>query len=59
MLVSGVYLSGDYDKETGKNLNNLGYITQRIDNFLDDKKEAIENERINYQTEQALIAIGS
>ncbi len=59
MLVSGVYLSGDYDKETGKNLNNLGYITQRIDNFLDDKKEAIENKRINYQTEQALIAIGS
>jgi cell division protein FtsW len=54
-----IYLLGDYDKETWKNKNTLGYITQRIDNFFDDNKEAIENKTINYQTEQALIAIGS
>ena len=54
-----IYTIGDYDKETGKNLNSLWYITQRIDNFLDDNKEAIENKTINYQTEQAIIAIGS
>lgn len=58
-LAVGVYLSGDYDKETWKNLNNLGYITQRIDTFLSDNKEAIQNKTINYQTEQAIIAIGS
>jgi len=54
-----VYLAGDYDKETGKNLNNLGYITQRIDNFIADNKDAIKNETINYQTKQSLIAVGS
>jgi hypothetical protein len=30
-----------------------------MDNFLADSKEAIDNKTINYQTEQALIAIGS
>ncbi len=59
VLASSVYLAGDYDKATGKNLNTLGYITQRIDNFLSDNEEAISNKTINYQTEQALIAIGS
>lgn len=54
-----VYLSGDYNPETGENLNNLWYITQRIDNFLADNKEAISNKTINYQTEQAIIAIWS
>ncbi|MCH2189002.1 putative lipid II flippase FtsW [Candidatus Gracilibacteria bacterium] len=58
-LVGSVYSLGEYDKTTGQNLNNLGYITQRIDNFLADNKEAIKNKTINYQTEQALIAIGS
>ena len=58
-LASSVYIAGDYDPQTGKNLNNLWYITQRIDNFLADNKEAIANKTINYQTEQALIAIGS
>ncbi|MDD2907334.1 MAG: putative peptidoglycan glycosyltransferase FtsW [Candidatus Gracilibacteria bacterium] len=58
-LVFSVYSMGDYDKITGKNENTLGYITQRIDNFLADNKEAIKNKTINYQTEQALIAIGS
>lgn len=59
ILAFSVYSAGDYDKETWKNQNNLWYITQRIDNFLADKKEAIANKTINYQTEQALIAIGS
>ncbi|NDK08008.1 FtsW/RodA/SpoVE family cell cycle protein [Candidatus Gracilibacteria bacterium] len=59
LLITFVYAIGDYDKETGKNLNSLGYITQRIDNFLSNEKNAIEDKTINYQTEQAIIAIGS
>ncbi|MDD3302199.1 MAG: putative peptidoglycan glycosyltransferase FtsW [Candidatus Gracilibacteria bacterium] len=59
ILIFTVYSIGDYDKTTGKNLNKLGYITQRIDNFLSDEKSSIENNTINYQTEQAIIAIGS
>ncbi len=59
MFSTLVYSAWDYDKETGKNLNKLWYITQRIDNFLADNEEAINNKTINYQTEQALIAIGS
>jgi len=59
VLASTIYSLWDYDKETGRNLNTLWYITQRIDNFLNDNKEAIANKTINYQTEQALIAIGS
>ena len=58
-LILTVYSIWDYDKSTGKNLNTLWYITQRIDNFLADNKEAIDNKTINYQTEQALIAIWS
>lgn len=58
-LAFSVYLIGDYDKETGKNLNTFGYITQRMDTFFEDNREAINNKTINYQTEQALIAIGS
>jgi cell division protein FtsW len=54
-----IYSAWDYDKITWKNLNTLWYITQRIDNFLADNKEAIKNKTINYQTEQALIAIWS
>ena len=41
-----VYSIWDYDKTTWKNLNKLGYITQRIDNFLADNKEAIKNKTI-------------
>jgi cell division protein FtsW len=59
VVAGSVYLAWDYDKETWKNLNNLWYITHRIDNFLGDNQEAITNKTINYQTEQALIAIGS
>ncbi|MGE4444409.1 MAG: FtsW/RodA/SpoVE family cell cycle protein [Candidatus Altimarinota bacterium] len=59
VLFFSVYSLGEYDKETGKNINSLGYISQRIDNFIADEKELIKNKTINYQTEQALIAIGS
>jgi len=54
-----VYKIGDYDKVTWINNNTFWYITQRLDNFLSDNKEAIQNKTINYQTEQALIAIWS
>ncbi len=59
LLITVVYSIWNYDKETWKNKNSLGYITQRIDNFLSDEKTAIENKSINYQTEQAVIAIWS
>ncbi len=59
VLAFSVYSIGDYDKETGRNLNWFGYITQRIDNFLASKQDAIENKTLHYQNEQALIAIGS
>lgn len=58
-LIVWVYSAWDYDKKTWKNLNTLWYITQRIDNFLADNEEAIKNKTINYQTEQALVAIWS
>lgn len=58
-LIFSVYSIWDYDKETLKNNNSFWYITQRIDNFLESNKEAIANKTINYQTEQALIAIWS
>lgn len=58
-LILSIYTAWDYDKVTRKNLNTLWYITQRIDNFLDDNEKAINNKTINYQTEQALIAIWS
>jgi len=54
-----IYLAWDYDPVTGKNENTLWYITQRMDNFLADNQDAINNKTINYQTEQALIAIWS
>ena len=50
---------GKYDKTIPESRNKLSYITDRIDNFLNDNQEAIKNKTINYQTEQALIAIGS
>ena len=59
VLIFWVYSAGDYNKETWKNLNTLWYITQRIDNFLANNEESIKNKTINYQTEQALIAIWS
>lgn len=59
LLVLSVYSAWEYDKTTWKNLNKLWYITQRIDNFLANNKESIKNKTINYQTEQALVAIWS
>lgn len=58
-LITTVYLSWKYDKENPETRVKTSYITDRIDNFLDDNKEAIKNKTINYQTEQALIAIWS
>jgi len=58
-LILWVYSYWDYDVKTWKNLNKLGYITKRIDNFLAEDKTAIENKTINYQTKQWLIAIWS
>jgi cell division protein FtsW len=57
LLLFSVYSFWEYDKETGKNINKLGYITQRIDNFLAKNEDAIKNKTINDQTKQALIAI--
>lgn len=37
----------------------VSYITQRVDNFLSDNKTSIQNQSINFQTKQGLIAIGS
>jgi len=58
-MAFSVYLAWDYDKKTWENLNSFWYISQRIDTFLNDNEEAIKNKTINYQTEQALIAIWS
>lgn len=58
-LAISVYAWWKYDKSNPETRNKLSYITDRIDNFLSDNKEAIKNKTINYQTEQALIAIWS
>jgi len=58
-LATSIYFMGKYDKQNPDTRNKLSYITDRIDNFLDDNQQAIKNKTINYQTEQALIAIGS
>ncbi|NUJ97880.1 FtsW/RodA/SpoVE family cell cycle protein [Candidatus Gracilibacteria bacterium] len=60
MLFAGlIYSLGKYDKSFPESRNKLSYITDRIDNFLSNSEESIKNKTINYQTEQALIAIGS
>lgn len=59
VLFLWVYQMGTYDKLQPDTRNKLSYITDRIDNFITDEKELIKNKTINYQTEQALIAIGS
>lgn len=63
VLIFSIYSIWTYDKTSIATIketkNKFSYISDRIDNFLDDNKEAIKNKTINYQTEQALIAIGS
>ncbi len=59
LFAVSIYGIGKYDKSVPDSRNKLSYITDRIDNFLANNKEAIKNRTINYQTEQALIAIGS
>jgi cell division protein FtsW (lipid II flippase) len=58
-LLVSVYWLGSYDKTNIESRNKLSYIHDRFNNFLSDEKELIKNKTINYQTEQALIAIGS
>ena len=58
-LIAIVYKFWEYDPNTWKNLNKLGYITQRIDNYLADSESAIKNSQINDQTKQWLITIWS
>lgn len=43
----------------GGGTSKVSYITQRVDNFLSDNKTSIQNQSINFQTKQGLIAIGS
>lgn len=52
-----IYGLGKHSSVT--NRNSFSYITDRVDNFLADNKNAIQNKSINFQTEQGLIAIGS
>ena len=58
-LSTSIYSAWKYDKNIEGDRNNLSYITDRIDNFLEDNKTAIKSKTINYQTEQGLIAIWS
>lgn len=59
ILILSVYNIGKRDKSDITTWNKLSYISDRIDNFITDEKELIKNKTINYQTEQAIIAIGS
>lgn len=59
ILSTSVYLWWKHDKEVRWDENKLSYITDRIDNFMTDSKSAISRKTIHYQSEQALIAIGS
>ncbi len=59
VLILWVYNAWKYDKNIPETRNKLSYITDRIDNFLEDNQTAIKSKTINYQTEQWLIAIWS
>lgn len=52
-----IYGLGRHEDATDR--NSFSYITDRVDNFLADNQDAIQNKTINFQTEQGLIAIGS
>lgn len=54
---AGVYSIGKIG--AGESRNSLSYISDRIDNFLRNNKDAIKDDTINYQTKQWLLAIGS
>ena len=58
-LIAIVYKFWEYDPNTWKNLNKLGYITQRIDNYLAYSESSIKNSQINHQTKHWLITIWS
>lgn len=54
VFATSVYVIG----KTSSN-SKVAYISQRVDNFLSDNKTSIQNQTINFQTKQGLIAIGS
>ncbi len=59
LLILSVYHLWSYDSSDQSTRSKLSYIHDRFNNFLSDEQDLIENRTINYQTEQALIAIGS
>lgn len=59
LFATMIYNIWKYDKTVPDSRNKLSYITDRVDNFLDDSEDSIKNKTINYQTEQGLIAIWS
>lgn len=59
LFATMIYNIWKYDKTIPDSRNKLSYITDRVDNFLDDSEDSIKNKTINYQTEQWLIAIWS
>jgi len=58
-----IYSSWKYNKQAGEARPKLAYITERIDNFLQDSKELFNPNKASnpktYQTKQALITIWS
>ena len=58
-LVFALSIYGLWKHSGPTDRNSFSYITDRVDNFLADNKNAIQNKTINFQTEQGLIAIGS
>jgi len=59
IFIITVYNLWSYDKEDPSTRTKLSYVTDRIDNFLANKKDLIESRNVNYQLEQWFIAIWS
>ena len=59
IFVLWVYNIWKYDKNDLTTRTKLSYVTDRIDNFLANKKDLIESRDVNYQLEQWFIAIWS
>jgi hypothetical protein len=58
-LVAIVFATSVYAIGKTSPASKVAYISQRVDNFLSDNKTSIQNQTINFQTKQGLIAIGS
>lgn len=50
IFAMSIYGLGKHATPTDR--NSFSYITDRVDNFLADNKNAIQNKTINFQTEQ-------